>query len=143
MKVRAALETRHAGPLVISETVRVVLVLAKLADRLVSRWRDLLKAFCDFKLFRVAEPDLRRPDGAIDMDPIVPCGALERLAGESRPMLRKLFASVLRAHAISQLFLHALLLALAIRLLLVRHSRRFDKIDQSLLSQAQAARVIR
>jgi hypothetical protein len=57
-------------------------------------------------------------------------------------MLSKLLTAILCTHSVCKLFLHALLLALSIRLLLVRHLRRFHEIDKRLLGQAKAARIV-
>ena len=90
MEVGAALVARHASALVVSETVRVVLVLAKLADGFMSRRRYLLEALCDFELLRIAEPNLGCPHSAIYVDPIISSCALERLARHWWAMLLKL-----------------------------------------------------
>lgn len=94
VEVGIALKAGDASAGIFSQLVVVVLVLAKLADGFIARRWNQLEAFRNLELLRIAEADLWREDSAIDMDPIVASGSLERFARQYWPVERELLVVI-------------------------------------------------
>jgi len=111
--------TRYAGSLV---------RLADPADFSISVGRDQSKALCRFQFLRVAEFDLRIPDGAHHMDPVISCGSLQRFSGSNWLPDCLLPLSIELDRFSDHLLLQSLLFSLSVRLFLVRRLGRFHQL---------------